>query len=439
MEAVFTIPRSRPLVEIKPVENVEKLYVKRNVSMAVLPDRFADDLIFDPRKYSSEKILLPYAPFLIGLPAEDSMVMVITPSDDQEMRLIKGKKEDFFEGIEVLTAGERMFVSFLTGADIWNRTEVVSDPDTGRWRTKWPSPFPAQWRMAIAGEEGYYSRMWDEEALSKLSESYLPIEYDFSDAPEISLVYLYGRDWNTPLDVVTPMDILQDALGVDRLKYALDIEGLRSYRTAEEPVPLHTLLTSQGQRLWPEDYPGWPETLDFTPFFSLIKRLHMVDRKGVKSTAANLCGDILNSFKGLDDRIEEYGKFLTDIEQPVSLLGMEKDLQDLRRELDKMPITKISKVSDSIQDIVKLSGTDEWLWDIDEYEFKPISELALQERQAALSKYRNFAKKVRNTAGVNIMKNPETKDTSEKTRKLVQNVLRERYYLEGDWRGEKPL
>lgn len=434
MEAVFTVPRTRPFVEIEPVENVEKVYVKRNMNLVVLPDRFADDLILDPHEYSSEKILLPYAPLSIGLPAEGDMIMIVTSSDDQETWLIKGEKEGIFEGMEVLTAGERMFVSLLSGEVIWHQS------DTDGWKTKWSAPFLAQWRIATAGEGKRDSRLWDEEALGKLSQSYLSIEQDFSGIPELSLIYLYGRSWNTPLDIIIPMDILQDALGIDAMKDVLDMEGLRGYRTAEKPVPLHILLTSQGQRLWPEDYPGWPETLDFTPFFSLIKRLHMVDRKGVKSTAAHLCGDILNSLKGLDDRIEEYEGFLNNMEQSAGLLGMEKDAQNLRRELASLSITKIEKVSDSIQAIIKLSGTDEWLWDIDQLsEFQRISGLALLERQTVLSKYRGFAKKLRDTAGVNITKNPETKRKFEKIRGLVQNILRERYYLEGDWRGEKPL
>ena len=67
MDTTFTVPRSRPFVEIKPAGNADRVYIKRDMALAVLPDRFADDLIFDPRGYSVSRIPLPYTPLLIGL------------------------------------------------------------------------------------------------------------------------------------------------------------------------------------------------------------------------------------------------------------------------------------------------------------------------------------------------------------------------------------
>lgn len=341
--------------------------------------------------------------------------------------------------------GADVFVAFLPGRDLWHRTEAVPNSDADGWMAKWSNPFLAQWRIAAVGDGKYYSRMWDEEALSKLKEPALPIEEEFSESPELSVVYLYGRSWNTPLDAITPMDILQDTLSVERLRDVLDIEGIRSYRTAEEWVPWHVFLTSQGDRLWPEDNPGWPEVLDFSPYYPLLVRIRMVERKGVESTVTHLCEDILNSLKGLDDRIEEYEEFLVSLENltaehAASLFRIEESIADLRDELARLPITKIRKVSDSIEAVKRCMGTGEELWDRDEfYRFWEISGSALSERQEALAKYRSFVKTVRNKAGVVITEEPDTKDISEEMRRLTQNILRERYHLEGDWRGEKPL
>jgi hypothetical protein len=85
-------------------------------------------------------------------------------------------------------------------------------------------------------------------------------------------------------------------------------------------------------------------------------------------------------------------------------------------------------------------GTGEELWDRSEfYRFWKASGTALSERQEILKRYRDFVKGLRNKAGIAITEEPGTKDTSEEIRGLAQNILRERYYLEGDWRGEKPL
>ena len=444
MEAIFTVPRSRPFVKIKPVENIDKVYVKRDLDLALLPDRFADVLIIAPQKYSTSRILLPHTPFLIGLTDERDMFLVITPSDKQEIWLIKGE-EDYFEGVEVLTGEESVFISLSPGRNLWYQTEVVPNPDTDGWKIKWSNPFLAQWRVAMLGNGKYYSRMWDEEALNKLKEPSLPIEREFSEPPELSIIYLYGRSWNTPLDVVTPMDILQDTLGVEKLRSVLDIDGIRTYRTAEQPVPLHEFLTSHENRLWPEDSPGWPQVLDFSPIFQLLVRINMVERKGVEATVTHLCEDILNLLKGLDNRIEEYETFLVNlenlcVEHVASLSKIEKSIENLRGTLAHLSITEIGKVSDSIEAVRGCLGTGEELWDRDEfYRFRKISESALSERQEILTKYRDFVKRVRNRVGIMITEEPETKELSEEIRRLTQNVLRKRYYLEGDWRGEKPL
>jgi hypothetical protein len=390
------------------------------------------------------------------------MVLTITPSDKQKMWLIKGEEEDSFEGVEVLTGEESVFISLLPAQNLWYRTEVVPDSDTNGWKINWANPFLAQWRVAMVGKGKYYSEMWDEDALSKLKEPSIPIEGEFSEPPELSVIYVYGRSWNTPLDVVTPMDILQDTLGIERLRGILDIDGIRGYRTAEKWAPLHTFLTSQENRLWPEDNPGWPQVLDFSPIFQLIVRVRMVDRKGVESTVTHLCEDILNSLKGLDNRIEEYEKFLVSLENlckanrklfPRGLTpsgnetdkfftAIEESIEDLRSSLANLSIIEIRKVSDAIEAVKSCSGTGEELWDRGEfYSFREVSESALSERQELLTKYRNFVKGIRNKAGVmiTVTGEPESIDIYEEIRRLTQNLLRERYYLEGDWRGEKPL
>ena len=275
---------------------------------------------------------------------------------------------------------------------------------------------------------------------------------EFSESPDLSIVYLYGRSWNTPLDIVTPTDILQDALGVDELSEALDIEGIRIHRAADGSLPLHTLLTSQENRLWPQDSSGWPNTLDFSPLHPLLVRVRMSERDGVVSTATNLCGDIVNSLRELDGRIEEYEKFLTELEKvceidegygqkTVELLSdVAQGIVNLRDEIARLYITEIGTISESIDAIKGTLGTEEFLWDRNEfYSFWELSELVLSERQEVLTQYRDFIKGVRNRAGMTVSKDPRARAICEDIRKLAQNILRERYYLEGDWRGEKPL
>jgi len=445
MSGIFSIPRSRPFIGIKPVESLDSVYIKKVMDLALLPDRFGDDLILDPDKYPNLRISLPHAPFLMGLAHDRAMLLAIAPGEKQEIRLMRGENKRDFVGVEIQTEGEEIFISLLAVSDLWYKTMVFPDLQNDSWKIRWSSPFSAQWRAAVAGDGRYYSRMWGEDALSDIRTNYLPLEGEFPRAPELSVVYAYGRSWNTPLEILTPGDILQDTLGIDRLKDVLDIEGLRAYRTAEQPVPLHVFLTSQDQRLWPENSPGWPESLDFSPIYQLLVRIRMFERKGVEETAAHLLKDILNSLRGLDNRIKEYERFLASMESFCETNGEQtqeivKDIKELEKRIADLPISDLDILSESIEAFKKSSGTGEELWDSSEFDrFREISGTALSERKAILAEYRDFVKKVRNDAGIAITKKPESKDISEELRRLTQNILRNRYYLEGDWRGENPL
>ena len=65
--------------------------------------------------------------------------------------------------------------------------------------------------------------------------------------------------------------------------------------------------------------------------------------------------------------------------------------------------------------------------------------LALSQRQKVLTEYREFVKNLRDEAALMVTEEPGLRDISERIRRLTQGILRNRYYLEGDWRGEKPL
>ena len=94
-----------------------------------------------------------------------------------------------------------------------------------------------------------------------------------------------------------------------------------------------------------------------------------------------------------------------------------------------------------MDDVVK-KGIKRGSWTNFRKEYKDLSSLsraALSERQKVLDAYRELAKRVRDEAGLQIILTPQIKEQYEAVRKMTRDILRNRYYLEGDWRGEKPL
>lgn len=422
---INSIRGDKSYIEIKPSSDTDKVYIKHSMKLALLPDRLADDLLFAP---DESRTLLPYVPFLLGL-SEGEMLLIAAPSKKQEVWLIKHENGSSFNGIEISMGGESVYISILSGDNLWNRTKIMPDSDASGWRLSWSRPFFAQWRMTVAGQENQYSRMWNEDELSKKSKPFLPVSRDFKGRPEQAVIYLYDRSWNTPLDITTPMDILRDVVGIDRLGEMLDIKGIRAYRADENSIPMHTLLTSQGDRLWPEESSGWPADLDFSPYHQLLVRIRMVERNGVSDTANHLCRDILNMLKELDGRIGEYREFLRSNEFIAEIEESEKDEN-----------IKIEEISDAVDAVNDCLGSDEYLWDRDEfYKFWDLSKSALSERQQILKNHRDIIKQIRNNAGIAVTNDPNAKAASENIRTLTQQILGNRCYLEGDWRGEKPL
>jgi hypothetical protein len=80
------------------------------------------------------------------------------------------------------------------------------------------------------------------------------------------------------------------------------------------------------------------------------------------------------------------------------------------------------------------------LWYDEEFiEFSRRCRRFLAERQRILSEYRTWVKNTRDGAAKLIITHPESQATADELRRKTHAILRNRYYLEGDWRGETPL
>ena len=255
----------------------------------------------------------------------------------------------------------------------------------------------------------------------------------------------------------------------DRGVRLLDLEGLRNYRTAEPPVPLHQLQSPGAYSSYPNRYTDPQHLLRLTwrefvhprgkPYSLLLEFLgggsrggvNMADLPGVKAAVNHLCDDILAVLRGLDDRITEYKIFLADLEAICKpernyderagefLAATQQQVIDLQMRIAELPpTTDIATVNEHSQKIKGLVGTGGLLGQTTEFElFAEVCLTALSQRQDLLDEYREFAKVARDQAATAITLILPSKDRAEKIRALTQNVLRNRHYLEGDWRGER--
>jgi len=449
-EAAFIVSRTSPIIEVRPGETFGRLRLRFRAQLALVPDRLADDLILRPALCSPPASLLPAA-HLVVTPLATGLLAVVTPADQQQVWLSPTREKDAFEGLDVSPAGNSVFLAALTEGDLHHEATPKREAGTDGWTVEWPDAFLAQWRLALVGTDLAHSAMWDEEATAELGDGQVAVKR-LTGAPDLAVRYAYGRSWHTPLEVLTLTDVLQDAVGLGATLALTEAQAVRAYRSALPPGALHGLLTTQRERLWPENCRGWPEQLNFAPELMLLGWIRLVKREGVEGSIGHLTGDIVQSLTQLDARTEEFARFARELDRfcwktaspsagaRAFLAETRKRLQALRDSVSGAALTPVARVSACVEAIRGRFGSGGSLRDRKEYgDFCDLSRAALAGRQSVLTEYRAFARSARDQAGLLAAADPATRDLCEEVRRRAGQVLANRCYLEGDWRGEKPL
>ena len=491
VKAAIRVPRTRPFVEVRPVQGVSGVVLQADAAVVVVPDRFSNDLVIDPRLAPPGATLaLPETPVVLACLAQTgAMAVIVAPSDGQSMAVTNGKKGERLAEVAASLAGERVVIALLTGERMWQRPELAKS--RGKWRAGWNKPFHAEWRLAARGAHAACSRTWNQYDLGLLGREPLPIEGAFAEAPEASIVYAWGRGALTPPDVLTLADVLVDVLGIERYAAAFDVEGIRGYRSGCGRAPFRELATCE---------PDWEPWLAFDEerelgVLEVMAAAFPVGTDATRSLLTNLGNDAIDLLRGLDNRIGEYEDFLADLAAFCHahangrgqgfFASVAEQANSVRGSVRGAPKTNLAGIEEALQDLLGILGTrdvlrlgdmkalaeilkDDWkmkifreritipgakegrLWHDDifyyeigyEEEFRRFSHRCrrrLAEQQRILSKYRELVKHVRDEAARLIVAAPEFKALGEGIREMTRAILRDRYYLEGDWRGETPL
>jgi len=484
--------RTRPMIAVRLTPDTGRLSFEADLLMVVTPDRLADDILLTPSSGDPGRVrALPKSPAAIGcFKDREALLLVAAPSPEQRFAAVNSEDGARISSIAVTPSGERVVLALLSVPGIWRTPEVAADAG-GRWSAQWRAPFPAQWRMAVRGNGIAYARMCTGDMLGKLGGGNLPIDEAFASAPESAAVYAWGRDLNTPRAVLTPADVLLDALGDRGYGDAFDLEGLLGYRKADVWTPYAELATHG------PDWEPWHahEQHSDLGVLEVMAAAFPAGTDTGRTFLDHLGNDALNLLRGLDTRIAEYEQFLEELEAfggEDAAVAPEKFPATIRAEAAaaleagrKTPRTPIAEGEKALTDLLSIFGTrdnrllsqligfaelfpeDETarlfkgyvdkpgamegrLWHncvmyfeiAYEPEFQTFSRRCrriLSEQQAILTVYRTAAKRIRDRAGEEIVRDAAAWETGEELRARTASVLRNRYYLEGDWRGETPL
>jgi hypothetical protein len=484
--ATLAVQRTRPFIRAKLDAGVGSIGVQADMALVVVPDRFSSDVLVSPGQRAEGAVTpLPRAPVVLGcLSGDGAMVMVASAADDASFSLSCGGG-DGTTNLAVAPGGGEAVIALLT-SPLWHEPALGQRDGGEAWSATWQRPFPAEWRMSARGATASCSRMWNTMDLRALCDAVLPIEVRFDEAPDTAVVYAWARDAMTPAGVLTPTDILTDALGIAGAAAALDTEGLRGYRTGPPDTPFLQLTTHGAD---------WHPALAMNErgAFGVLETMGSVfpvNTPGVRSLITHLGSDAVSMLEGLDQRIAEYEDALAGMaalcDAQAGSLGSIRVLAEQALAAGcARPRMGVAQVSDALQGVLagvgardaltfsamealsRQPGNEEWartlddftsyfaaqegrvwhdgtiryeLWYDDAFQvFARVSQKALAERRAVLAEYRRVAKSAYDAAGRAVVSSPELKPIADALRERARNVLRNRYYLEGDWRGETPL
>ncbi|MHC4805613.1 MAG: hypothetical protein ACYTBX_05035 [Planctomycetota bacterium] len=275
VSATYRLTTGQICLEVSAGKGMGKLLVQVDSRYVVVPDFFADDLVFNPERFKGS-IPTERGPSRIGLPAEnfllhmlkgnDGIVMCVWESDKQNAQAISWDpilQEDRKMGTHIeCVKDKRIWIAFMEGSNIWHE-RLISDEDKGRDIVlDWEPPFPAKWRADFIKKDEL-AESWnfvdeqESESVSAGDELACSCWFDgdrpYMRVPELQtmvgaglgaspahawpvIVYPIDRSRATPLRVFCPIDILRNTLGVGPCQYILEKEGFgsESHPTADQ-------------------------------------------------------------------------------------------------------------------------------------------------------------------------------------------------------------
>lgn len=276
LAVAYRLTTGQPYMQVQPSRGVGALRVQVPTQFLVVPDFFADDLVYDARKFTQARIGLPVENFYLHLTGSDrnrptgrGIVTCIWKSNpvaagigQTAAAFLEGEGDNrIIEASEIACAdGKTIWVAFMEHDQVWHSYVIASDEAQEDLLLKWDPPFPAKWRGNFVGTDEA-AESWDfkEGRLANyeapgFGKQVYPCWFQ-TDKPYVRppnvrparrestpsrllVIYPIDRSQATPLNEFCLIDIMRNTLGVGACQYVLDLEGLDSEST---PAPALTM------------------------------------------------------------------------------------------------------------------------------------------------------------------------------------------------------
>jgi hypothetical protein len=161
----FRLKKGEQFIEVQDGTGTEALRLECPNRFALLPDFFADDILFDARKVPVDKIELPSENFLLHFTGkQDAIVMAVFENRDQDVRVTLagqgGERTITGSEIDFGKKGSKIWVAVLEGPGMWHSIEVAPADAKKILPLSWRMPFVGQWRVDFTRQDGL-TDSWD--------------------------------------------------------------------------------------------------------------------------------------------------------------------------------------------------------------------------------------------------------------------------------------
>ena len=171
-EADFTLGTSG-FVKVSPGRNASSVEVRTGARYAVLPDFFADDVVFDPAHLSMSSLTVPAENFLLHfIESGNTLVMCIWPGRLKQ----PGAKDAAEPQVDLVFAGEGksrriaasrieflnqpVYAGIIEQKGLWQDVDAAALPTYKPAAIAWKRPFEARWRGDFIVAEGQRLADW---------------------------------------------------------------------------------------------------------------------------------------------------------------------------------------------------------------------------------------------------------------------------------------
>jgi hypothetical protein len=163
--ARFRLKKGDHFIESQGGSGIAALRVECSGRFAVLPDFFADDILFDARKVPGDKVELPSENFVLQPTGkQDAIVMGVFENRNQDVRVTLAGKGDerMITGSEIEFGKKenKIWIAVLEGPGMWHSIDVTPADAKKIIPLEWKMPFVAQWRVNFTRRDGL-TDSWD--------------------------------------------------------------------------------------------------------------------------------------------------------------------------------------------------------------------------------------------------------------------------------------